>query len=147
MSERIRPVIDCSKDKILTKQSFKKETDINNIMAKFVKQGVMTPEALNKRQEAFADVSDIGDFLECQIKIKDAESAFMTLSPQIRARFGHEPAKLLDFVSDPENRDEAIELGIIEKPSKEPLVTPPVAQETTTTPVPEVKVAKPTQNK
>lgn len=131
-----RPVIDCSGDKILTKQSFKKETDINTIMAKFVKQGIISPEALNKRHQAFADVSEIGDFQECQQQIKDAETAFMTLNPEIRKRFGHEPAQLLDFMKNEENRAEAIELGIIEKPAETPPATPPAAPEPTITPDP-----------
>ncbi len=120
MTLRIRPVIDCSKDVVRTKQSFKKETDINNIMAKFVKTGIISPEALSKRQATFADVSEIGDFQECQNQIQEAHAAFMTLAPQIRARFENNPAALLDFMKEPQNREEAIELGIISKPEEKP---------------------------
>ncbi len=128
---RIKPGIDTTGDKIRTKQSFKQETDINNIMAKFVKTGIITPDALAKRQGAFADVSDIGDFSECLEQIETAEAAFMTLGPQIRARFENQPAKLLDFCSKDENKEEAIELGIISKPEPtvEPVPEPPVAPE------------------
>ncbi len=132
--ERKRVVVDCSFDKILTKQSFKKETDINNIMAKFVKTGIITPEALTKRQETFADVSQIGDFQQCQNQIRQAQTAFMTLGPQIRSRFDNEPSKLLDFMKDPENLAEAIELGIITKPEETPPETPPEAPPATETP-------------
>ncbi len=125
MNQRYRPVIDCSNDKIRTKQSFKKETDINTIMARYVKTGAIAPEALAQRQAVFADVSEIGDFQECQQRIASAHSAFMTLEPELRARFENDPAQLLDFVADPENREEAIELGIIEKPAeKAPDVKP-----------------------
>ncbi len=123
MTERLRVVVDCSKDKVLTKQSFKKETDINTIMAKFVKTGIITPDALAKRQGTFADVSEIGDFHECLMQIDAAKAAFMTLGPQLRSRFHNEPAELLDFCKNPENKEEAIELGIISKP--EPTATPP----------------------
>ncbi len=125
--------IDCSNDKIRTKQSFKKETDINNIMARFVKTGIITPEALANRQATFADVSEIGDFLQCQNQIKAAESAFMTLPADLRARFENEPAQLLDFCKDPENREEAIKLGIITKPKE----TPPTEPSKTTEPAKE----------
>ncbi len=123
-----RPVVDCSGDKIRTKQSFKKECDINNIMSRFVKTGNISPEALSKRQATFADVSEIGDFQECQNQIQDAHKAFMTLPPDLRARFENEPAQLLDFMKDENNREEAIELGIITK-----------ATETTPEPTPEPK--------
>lgn len=121
---KTEPVVDCSNDKIRTKQSFKKETDINHIVARFVKTGIITPEALAKRQGTFADVSAIGDFQECQNQIREAHAAFMTLSPDLRARFDNQPAKLLDFMADTDNRDEAIELGIIAKP-KETAPEPP----------------------
>ncbi len=119
-SPHIEPGIDCSKDKIRTKQSFKKETDINTIMGKYIKAGVIAPEALVQRQAVFADVSEIGDFQECQQRILSAQSAFMTLDPQLRARFNNQPAQLLDFCKDPENREEAVNLGIIPKPEKTP---------------------------
>ncbi len=130
---KTEPVVDCSKDKVLTKQSFKKETDINQIMARFVKTGIITPEALANRQATFADVSEIGDFLECQLQIKEAEKAFMTLPADLRARFKNQPAQLLDFCKDPENKEEAIELGIIQKP---PEPAPEPAPEPTPDPAP-----------
>ncbi len=133
---KTEPVVDCSNDKILTKQSFKKETDINHIMARFVKTGIITPEALASRQATFADVSEIGDFLECQMQIKAAESAFMTLPADLRSRFQNQPAQLLDFMKDEKNRDEAIELGIITKP-EEPAPEPTSAPEPTTVVPPE----------
>ncbi len=132
-----KTVVDCSKDKILVKQSFTKEADINNIMARYVKTGMLTAEAIDTRQLVFADVSEIGDFQTCQERIAAARAAFMTLPPDLRARFENDPAQLLDFCSKEENKAEAIELGIIakpEKPEKEPVKQPP-----TTTPEPAPK--------
>ncbi len=111
-----RTVVDCSQDKILVKQSFTKEADINNIMARYVKTGMMTEASLASRQLIFSDVSEIGDFQTCQERIAAAQAAFMTLPPHLRARFDNDPAQLLDFCSKEENKDEAIELGIIAKP-------------------------------
>jgi len=122
--------IDCSKDKGRTKQSFKKECDINHIMSRYRKTGLISPLLLNQRQAIFADVAEIGDFQECQSRVLAAKEAFLTLPSSIRARFGNDPAQLLDFCSDPKNRAEAIELGIIPKPEK-PLETtekPPEAK-------------------
>ncbi len=123
---KTEPVVDCSGDKVRTKQSFKRETDINVIVARFVKTGMISPEAMAKRQATFADVSLIGDFQECQNQIRDAHAAFMTLTPEIRSRFSNQPAELLDFMGKEENRAEAIELGIIAKPVE---TTPPAPPE------------------
>ncbi len=128
--KRLRVIVDCSGDKIRTKQSFKTETDINHILAKYRKTGIITADALNARQASFLNVSEIGDFQECQQVIAKAESAFMTLPALVRSRFQNDPAELLDFVKNPENRDEAILLGIIAKtaepePPPEPAPAPP----------------------
>ena len=101
-----------------TKQSFKNECDINHILEKHRNTGVVSQDYLNKRQAMFADVSEIGDFQHCQQKVLDAEEAFMTLPSRIRTRFENDPGQLLDFVADPGNRNEAIELGIIPKPEQ-----------------------------
>lgn len=123
--------IDCSKDKIRTKQSFKKEVNINTIMAKFAKTGMITPEALAVRQAVFGDVSSIGDFHDCQNRILEAKDAFMTLSAEVRTRFGNDTGQLLEFLQDPENKPEAIELGIL---PKEPVEAPEPAPVPPTTP-------------
>ncbi len=139
---RLRTVVDCTGDVIRTKQSFKKEADINHIMARYVKTGLMSPEAITLREQNFADVSEIGDFQSCQEQLLNANKAFMTLAVDIRTRFNNNASELLDFVADAENREEAIKLGIIPKPQEvtpeEPTETPP--GEPTTT----VEAPKPT---
>jgi len=133
---RIDPIVDCSGDKIRTKQSFKKECDINHIMNRFRKTGILTPDILTRRTAQFADVSEVGDFQHCQEKIVNAQRAFDELPALIRSRFDNEPGKLLDFCANPENRAEAIDLGIIPKPEpapepETPPETPPAAPEPT----------------
>jgi len=127
---RTRPVIDCSKDKHITKQSFKRECDINNIMARYRKTGVLDQDAINQRHAAFADISEIGDYQDCKNRILEAKKAFGDLPALVRNKFANDPAQLLDFVRDENNREEAIELGLIPKP--EP---PPGPEQETTSPL------------
>jgi phage internal scaffolding protein len=42
-----------------------------------------------------------------------AEDEFDALPAQIRARFENEPANLIDFLSNEQNRDEAEKLGLV----------------------------------
>ncbi len=114
------PQLDCSKDKIRTKQSFKEECDINKIMKKYRKTGQMDPASMNTREAIFADVSGYGDYQEMQAKIQNASEAFMTLSAEIRTRFKNDPGKLLEFMADDTNIPEARELGILLKGEPEP---------------------------
>lgn len=119
--------LDCSKDKIRTKQSFKNQSNINTIMDKFTKTGMITPDQMAKRAAIYGDVSEIGDFQTAQNKVIEGKAAFMTLSAQIRNRFNNNPGDLLDFLTIPENREEAIKLGILQKPEqvKEPTPATP----------------------
>ncbi len=120
----VKPVVDCSRDKIRTKQHFKNQVDINTIMSKYIKTGVMSQDAITKRTAVYADVSDIGSFQECHERVIAAQAAFMTLTPELRSEFKNDPGALLDFVAEPENRDKAIELGIIPKPDQVPTNQP-----------------------
>ncbi len=128
--ERHRVSINTTGDKIRTKQSAKNECDINQILAKYLRTGVVAPENMAKRQAVFADVSETGDYHTARNQVIAAKDAFMTLPAKLRARFNNDPGKLLDFCADSNNLEEAIELGIITKieeetPPEEPPEAPP----------------------
>ena len=93
-----------------TKQSFAKEADINNIMAQYVKTGLM-PQGHVK--PSYGDFSSGDDFRSVMDRILIAEAEFGRLPSDIRKRFLNDPAELLNFLSDPNNEEEAITLGLI----------------------------------
>lgn len=74
-------------------------------------------EALSKPQ--FGDFLCVLDYQDALNQVMAAEEAFDALPAKLRARFDNEPAKLLSFCEDSVNRDEMIQLGLIE-PSKDP---------------------------
>lgn len=129
-----RPVVDCAAaNDGRTKQSFLKQTNINSIVARYVKTGLMDHVSANPG--VFADVSAVGDYQGMLNKVISAKEAFTALPANLRSRFNHDPAQLIEFVSDESNRDEAIKLGIIPKPKaavksvvKEPVVAPVVSK-------------------
>lgn len=81
---------------LLTKQSMKDECDINNIVAKYEKTGVLTH--LNATQATYADVSELGGYRDALDKVRAAEEVFMALPSELRAKFDNDPAKYLDFM-------------------------------------------------
>lgn len=96
----------------LTKQSFRDECEINNIMRKWKKTGML---------EHLARVApQYGDFLSCTPDsyqeacniVANAQQSFAALSSDIRARFENNPELFLAFVSNPNNAKELIELGL-----------------------------------
>lgn len=106
-----------SDEKVRTKQSFRKEADINFIMAKALKTGNLAdPLVLQSRQVIFGDFASRPDFLQSQNRIAVFTSAFEGLPAKTRERFGNDPSRLIEFVRDPENQEEAIRLGLRPKP-------------------------------
>lgn len=102
----------------LTKQSFKDECDVNNIMRRYTATGVVTH--LNNRRPEFGDFTSVATFQESLNTVIEAEAMFAELPSAIRDRFGNDPSKLLEFIADENNRDEAIKLGIVKAPDPEP---------------------------
>lgn len=99
-----------------TKQSFRDESDINNIVARFIKTGTL--EFVRKNEPRYGDV--IGaDFQAAQNIIATANSMFSELPAKLRGRFDNDPAAFFNFIQDPASRDEARTLGLL-KPEVAP---------------------------
>lgn len=97
-------------------QSHKAACDVNNIMSKFQKTGVI--DHLRKHGGQYADVPST-DFREAMEVITTAESMFAELPSQARKRFNNDPAEFLEFVQDPENQNDLHVLGLLD-PNYEP---------------------------
>lgn len=94
-----------------TEQAHKDQCDVNQIIRKYDRQGLITH--VSKFEAQFGDVSG-ADFKAAQDKVANAKKMFAELPSKIRERFENDPASLLTFMDDPKNRDEAIKLGIID---------------------------------
>lgn len=104
---------DLENEPSLTDQSFKEESDINEILRRFGKTGEL-PE--NYRAPLSGDFSNLQTYEEMQNAIADANSRFMEMPAELREKFENSPARLMNFLDDEKNRDEAIKLGIVNKP-------------------------------
>lgn len=94
-----------------THQSFKNECDINQIMSKFKKTGMVTHLAKNKG--VYMDISNAPDYQKALDTVLKAESAFMALPSQVRKELGNDPQNLMDLLKDPKNKKRAEELGLL----------------------------------
>lgn len=101
-----------------TQQHFKDDCDINNILARFLKTGTWysDPSKASGRLPQFGTFDPDFDFRQAQETIVDANRRFMQLPASVRERFGNDPAALLQFVSDPANKEECYKFGFLEKP-------------------------------
>lgn len=111
-------------------QSFAAEADINNVMRRYELTGsLVDPQVRATRQLAFVNCLDAPQtFQEAQNLLLEASRAFQGLPSRVRARFQGSPALLLEFMADPGNRAEAVQLGLLEPP-EEPASQPPKGAE------------------
>lgn len=117
-------------DKSLTKQADAKDADINNIMKKYLKTGVLPN--LIKQEPRYGDFSEVSDYLDSMNTVLFANEQFAALSAEVRKQFDNDPAKFLEFASNPENGEEMVKLGLAERkphPDAEPDSIPSQQQE------------------
>ena len=100
----------------VTKQSFKDDCDINLIMAKYVKTGVIDNVRDNPPEYGFASSDDFRQSMEI---VSKANSMFENMPSKIRNKFENDPAKFLDFVQDEKNLPEMQEMGLTIKSNNE----------------------------
>lgn len=93
----------------MTVQDAKDECDINRILAKFNRTGVIDHVA--KYEPQYGEMTGV-DFQDAMFKVSSAQTMFQELPAATRRKFDDDPAKFLDFVSDKANRDQFVELGI-----------------------------------
>lgn len=101
------------KDPTLTKQSFKDESDINTIIHRFGLDGQLPT---NVRQPQYGDFTGITDFHTAANAIAAANESFDEMPAHVRSRFNNDPGAFVDFCLNPDNKDELIKLGLVEKP-------------------------------
>lgn len=93
-----------------TKQAFKDECDINKIMARFIR--TRTLDWVSDVQPKYGDL--IGwDFQTALNQVARGKEMFAALPAKIRSRFSNDPGTFLDFLADPDNKDEARKLGLL----------------------------------
>ena len=100
----------------LAQQHHKDECDINNILRQFNITGMLPESPLSPR---YGDFSGISDYHTAMNRVIAAQDEFDALPAQIRARFDNDPANLIEFLENSDNRPEAEELGLVEKAAAE----------------------------
>lgn len=102
----------CTKEEDMTQQSFKEESDINEIVRRFGLTGQMPADF---RAPQSGDFTGIYDFQSAMNAVRQAQESFDSLPANIRAKFDNNPQKMMDFLLDEKNVAEARELGLIER--------------------------------
>jgi len=105
-----------------TKQSFRDECDINNILRQFNVTGQLPVGSV---QPQYGDFSGITDYQSALNAVMAAQDSFLALPAKLRARFDNDPALFVEFVSDEANKDEMKALGLLREEAAPAAVTSP----------------------
>jgi len=112
----------------MTKQSFRDECNINKIMDKFQRTGLINHYAAHAPE--YMDIDPL-NYHQAMNIIADANTMFEELPASVRAKFKNSPEEFLEFTSNPENIEELRKMGL----AKPQVPTP------TPTPTPEAKAS------
>lgn len=114
-------------DESRTQQQFAEEADINTIVRRFGISGIMPADFGMPQSADFSET--ITDYHTALNLIRRADEDFMQLPGQLRERFQNDPQRLIDFIENPANLEEARELKLA-KPAEK--VEPPLQEGGTT---------------
>lgn len=120
--------LSCS-DLSRTDQSFAEECDINTIVRNF---GVTGQLPDNIRTPLEGDFTTVVDYQSALNMVLEADAAFAAMPSSVRERFANDPARFVEFCSDPANLEEARKLGIAN-----PAISPPEPVSVRVVPEPE----------
>ncbi|AXH78142.1 MAG: internal scaffolding protein [Microviridae sp.] len=125
MSFKVRDGVPETRVKSRTHQAFAKDANINHIMKRYQKTGLLVDPGSVRvyRQAQFGDFSNLVDLPSTLETIRKAELNFMALPALVRERFNNDVSNLLDFVQDPKNLVEAIDLKLLPEQLR-PVVAP-----------------------
>lgn len=116
----------------MTKQSFVEDTDINLLAKKYIRPDVdYSPvqiagqiAAVTKQPLVYGDVSNATNLNDAMNVIAEIQEAFDVLPATIRQRFDNDPLSLVGFLENPDNRVEAVKLGLVEELPSSPAGAP-----------------------
>lgn len=104
-----------------TKQSFRDECDINVLLRRFAKTGVIPQRTVVPLE---GDFTETMDFRAMQDALNRARDSFLSLPVDVRERFGHSPEKFVRWSLDKDNLAEMRKLGLA-KPEEVPVKREP----------------------
>lgn len=93
----------------MTEQAHADLCDVHLIMKRFERTQMC--DHVSAFSGEYGDYIGAEDFHASMNKIAEAESMFETIPSGIRAKFGHDPARFLEWIQDEKNRAEILELG------------------------------------
>lgn len=97
----------------MTEQHHKDACDVHCIISQYDKTGLITH--VSGAKAMYGDFTQNNEYQEALNLVIKAQNAFDDLPAKVRQRFGNDPGEFLEFVSNPENQEEMVKLGLAQK--------------------------------
>jgi phage internal scaffolding protein len=97
-----------------TEQHHKNDCDVNIILRKYDKTGLITH--VNNAVKIYGDYSEVNEYQENLNMVISAQNAFNELPSNIRKKFVNNPGQFFEFATNPENLPEMVKLGLANPP-------------------------------
>jgi phage internal scaffolding protein len=99
-----------------TEQCHRDECDINKIIAKYDRTGVLNH--VNDFEARYEDLTGL-DYQTMLNTVANANSMFEGLPSEIRNQFANDPANFISFMDDENNNEKMYEMGLKQRPISE----------------------------
>lgn len=112
----------------LVQQSHKKDCDVNYILQKYQKTGLLSH--VNMHHGDYSDVTGAVDYQTALNIVINAQGTFESLPSSIRAKFHNDPAEFFAYATDAANEEGMRELGLLDPLPEAPASPAPPAEPT-----------------
>ena len=106
-----KPKIICGEGK--TKSEYADSCDVNKILAKYKRIGLV--EHVNDREPQYIDCTEVKDYQQAMDLCCSIQHSFEALPAKVRKKFNNDPLQMVEWVGDPENEAEAVQMGLVNK--------------------------------
>lgn len=94
----------------LVEQCHKDDCDIVRILKKYDKTGLITH--VNNMKAEYGDFTSINEYQESLNLVLKAQNSFNELPSELRKKFSNDPGQFMEFVTNPDNLDEMVKMGL-----------------------------------
>lgn len=103
-----------------TRQEFAEECDVNKLMERYEKTGIISH--MNPTPAQYLDLGDASalDLMSAMNTLNAATEAFMSLPAKVRAEFDNDAMAFVEFAEKADNRDQLEEWGLLKPKDKDP---------------------------
>ena len=110
--ERVRPKLVC-KEPSLTANYEASHCDVNQLVENAKATGVLNH--VSPKELVYSAFDQNASYHDALNSVIATQEAFMSHPAAIRSKFDNDPGKMVEYLSNPDNLDEAIDLGLVRK--------------------------------